>query len=592
MPSRETPDLPSHLLLPVLTAIRESSERIVSRIEHTEKVCENMKMEMSDMIKKAEENAVEKALKTIQSLNSVSNQYDRRSHTVKRKFHDIPEGWEGIESICQEEKVASAISSWICNRISSDLSLYWSSGSIEGHNSSLSVLLFGIQRKEGLGPYRTTLGKDLGIQAREIVSSLMWNARCANMRKISYERPVPKWIYSLVPICREAVSIRSSNPMRNGLAALHESNSDSNSTERSEANGFQDYADISDDQLAWRKEAAYFREAVFKGCQTMEQRKPREKIRKIHRVSMLDAVPEEYGDRVLSDAKDVIAHGAHLVRKSYSNVLSQNRCNARERFFDALGFVLYKIKKLGKDTAQTEGFSIKLPAMTDDEVKILEDQVTFNQVVRAAAVTEGQTESDTDHVNQLQLKQIIQHFPNLVVPISYKITVEKADEQGVSEGNGEGIDTSVPDHFVHEESVNLISLGIVILTEFTRKTDAIAFMSSSKKSLRAVVCVAIALRALISRSLNESICSFEQYVLGNVYLLIDEVPHELKDSSTVMSFITDESNKTRARNRLTITRKQYINMKTRESEQTTRSGTLQDDLEDSLEDIFSIPTSS
>ena len=589
---------PSHLLVPVLAAIQESSRRIVSRIEETEKVCENIKIEMKLLMKESEDKAAEKAMAKLQSMLDSSNQCEKRSYNSKRKVSEPSEALEGVDAICEDAKVSAALSVWLCNRISSDLNLYWSSTPIDGHNSSLSVLLFGIQRKEGLGPYMTSLGKDMGTQAREVVSSLMWSARCANKLKTSYERPIPKWIYSLVPICRDLnlglpshSSPNSAEKTPPSSVLPNERNNSSHSTQRSEANELQDYIDLADDTGAWRKEVTFFREAVFKGCQSVEQRKTKEKSRKQQRSSILQTMSAQSGNRNLSEAQEVISIGAQLVRKTYSNILSQNRCNARERFFDSIGFVLYKIQKMGRANAKAEGFDVEITPLSPAELQLMEDEIMWSENIKGARTSGDLPETDVSCTNQQYLKQLTEKFPSLKVRILYKVDVEKETEEHVPQTAHDIAEKPIPDHVINDESVNLILLSLVILTEFTRCRDGLEFISASKASLQSVLCIAIALRGLICRSLKENMSPFEQYLLGNVYLLPDDIPPNMNDVSTVMSFILDESNRTRARNKLVMTRKQYLNHSFTEAERERSDRRLHEDLVDHLEGIFTVPGS-
>lgn len=181
---------------------------------------------------------------------------------------------EGIDIIREDQKLTNAISIWFCSRVGSNLKLFWSSSSTSGHNSSLSVSLFRIQRKEWLGPYKSFLGVDRGLQASEIVSRLMWNARCATFRGVSFTGTIPKWLYSFIPVCRQIVAgtNHSTEGIKESNQGIVQSDSaiSSNASRISEANVVKGYDDLTKSASAWKKESALFREAVMEGCRSLE----------------------------------------------------------------------------------------------------------------------------------------------------------------------------------------------------------------------------------------------------------------------------------------------------------------------------------
>lgn len=360
------PQIESDHFIPLVSAMRENTATLMARINgvesETKRFCTELKNEMHVLTMEAEKRGVAQDLIYTERDVSASKEAGRGSGTGKRK-HVGQETLPGLEILWEADKMSYVISNWICNRVDTDLTKFWDNSNISNRNSSLSVMLFGVPRSEGHRPYSTSLGKDMGVQAREIVSKLMWNARCSVKSRSQYSGAVPKWIFSLVPICRRSLignesTQRGPRPeIYNEQSASRRETPRSNSTAgtiRSQTNIVNDYADLSNKKLGWEKEKGYFRDAVMKGCQLCEKPQGRSKTkdRKVARTGQSDMPSQDAFNRNLASSKEKLTSGAKAVRAKTNKFLSVNRVKSRERFYDIVGFVLYKITQMNISEAR------------------------------------------------------------------------------------------------------------------------------------------------------------------------------------------------------------------------------------------------
>lgn len=576
--------LSSDLVLPVVAALKRTSDDMISKIQlESKRIRDEMKEEMKAMLETMENGRAEN---TSSIRLSVHEQVASGKHSGKngqRTSCNI----DGIDVICQDEKLTITISKWFCDRVNSDLKLFWSNGIISGHNSSLSVALFGIQRKEGLGPYKSSLGVDLGLQAREIVSRLLWSARCT--KNLDGMRTyLPTWLYSFVPVCRVLVA---GNEQSTRVTASNQTQVESRSSGMSETNTMNGYSDLADSTVAWKKESTYFKDAVMEGCRAVEVRKPRERGRKVARCGEIDAVSQDSLIRRQLQAKSEISAGAQAVRKYYSNFFSQNRCSARECFYDTIGFLLYYIRKHGVETASGKGFRIDISEMTSEENAACNSSTKFNATVEGADVGSNNGIENADRRNRELLDRLMLRFPCLSFTIYYEVVVEDDVDRREHNSLTSNTDRLVPKTISRSEKVNLISLSTIVLTELTRAGTGHGFLRTCNRSLQSVLVVAMAFRALICKTLGKSISAFEDFVLGKVYLVHEDIPSSGVGEATVIAFLQDESNRKRLQKKLRISMKQYMLDKGEGLETLSSAGEVEDDImENGCDDIFQIPT--
>lgn len=424
-------------------------------------------------------------------------------------------------------------------------------------------MLFGVQKCDGHLPYGTTLGYDLGGQARELASRLMWTARCSLPEKSNYNGKIPRWIFSLVPICRQSFigterrdQLISSTMliMRTETGISSDQTVGSGSTRRSEAAIIDDYSDIAEDNAIWNKERIYFKESVAQGCRYVEQKEKRQRAKKISKITLIDVSAENRVNSSLIEAQNRIADGAEAVRKECSKCLSTNRYNCRTQFFDAVGFILFKFLMDGKDKATRDGFVINLPDLSNFEKENFMSMEAFSNAIPAAYTSQSGS-FETDEANIRLIQDLIQTFPNLVVHVEYPVKI--VDDIG-GQTRDSGAEKVVPDSYTRKETNSLISLSLVILTEYTRSGNSGQFLKCSKKSLHSVIMIALALRSTILRSLKQSMGPLESYILGNVYFSSTEVPSGNKDNSAVVSFRPEESNTKGLSKKLSMSKKKYL----------------------------------
>lgn len=285
------------------------------------------------------------------------------------------------------------------------------------------------------------------------------------------------------------------------------------------------------------------------------------------------------------DARNRIADGAEAVRRECSKLLSMNRYNCRTQFYDAVGFILFKFSMDGKEKANSEGFVVDLPTLSAFEKETFTSREKLSNAV-PAAITSDSDVSDIDEANLRLIQDLPHKFPNLVVNIEYPVTI--VDDVG-DQTRYNGGDKRVPDSYIRKETNSLISLSLVLLTEYTRSGSTRHFLKCSKRSLQSVMVIDIALRAIILRSLEQRLDPLENYILGNVYFLSAEVPAAEKDTSAVLALRLEESKFKRLKKKLSMSKKRYIREEISiDEERANRHTTLSDDIFDD-DDIFSIP---
>lgn len=582
--------IPSDIMLPVINAMNENTRKIIDQqIDDNQKRHEAVK----DLIKASEERAVQRALTDSIKVDRAEGM--QGSTTKSEKGKSLPEKVSGLDVLCKDNKMSRAVSLWCCLRTSLDLPIYWGSDSIDARNSTFAVMLFGVQKCDGHLPYGTSLGSDLGNQARELASRLMWTARCSVMRKSDYGGKIPRWNFSLVPVCRQPFtgsstrvgSIVSRLPTAHGTegATLSDRTPNSGSTRRSEATIIDDYSDIADCHSIWNKERDYFKVSVAQGCRYVEQKKHRQPARKVSRIAKMDVSSEQRINRSLLEAQNRIADGAEAVRKECSKFLSTNRYNCRKQFYDAVGFMLFKFSIEGKIKANREGFVIDMPDLSDLERDTYISREKFNNTVPAAYTSDNE-DLEIDEAKLRLIQDLIQKYPNLVVNIEYPVHIID-DVEGQEIRNA--TERIVPECYNIKETNSLISLSLVFLTEYTRSDSSGHFLRCSRKSLHAVLVIAIALRATVLRSLGQRMDPFESYIVGNVYFASSEVPDTKKDTSTILSFRLEESNMKRLKQKLSISKKRYLREEILNAEEVANHNTRACDTIFDDDDIFCIP---
>lgn len=587
--------VPSDIMLPFINVMNENTRRIISE----QKIDNEKRQEIvTNLIKASEERAVQRATasdlpgKAMGDVNELTAQSKKAVARIGKM--------NGIDVICEDAKLSRALSLWACARIAADLSIYWSNSEIAVRNSTFAVMLFGVQKSDGHEPYGTTIGKDLGIQSREVVSRLMWAARCTVPEKSNDNGMIPRWLFSLVPVCRqefigsqntsqnsvnESPNIQADNTIPSGTLSDHAPRS--GSTRTSEAAVIDDYRDLADSHEAWKKETAFFKIAVARGCRSVEQRKSCEKPRKSRKITQLGIVTELDADLNARNAQNSIAQGAEAVRKACSKFLSLNRYNCRQQFFEAIGFILYKFKVHGKEHANQEGFFLRVPTLSSREKEAFTSRENFNNAVPTTLISTENEGSRIDDINLRFVQDLIQQFPNLTAKLEYPVRIDDdADRRRHNES-----ERNIPESYLRKDNTSLVSLSLVILTEYTRSVNSRAFLASSKKSLHAVIVVAMSIRGLILRSLGDRVDAFQSYALGNVYFAEDDVPSLLKHISTFISFRSEDSNVKRLKKKLSISKKRYLSEEclNRESEEGIEREEIENWYNDE-DDIFSIPS--
>lgn len=603
-------EIQSNQFIPLIQAMRQNTEMIMAKIQtvesETKTACAQMKTDMQNFIKLTEERVavIDKSLQEggdCKSQDSIKKGGKGEGQSSRKELVS------GLDVLCDPNKISLVISIWICNRIDKDLNMFWEEGTVANRNSTLSVVLFGVPRREGHRPYGTSLGKDMGVQAREIVSRLMWDARCSVKTRSQYIGLVPHWIFSFVQVCRRSLldSGSSSTPLPTNTrpslltySSTHPPNSNSiaasTATKRSERAIINDYADLSNKNVAWQKEKILFREAVMTGCESCEKPLQREKKQskngKVARGAHADPRSQDSFNRNLGVSKKKIAAGARAIRGRTNKFLSANRVKVRERFYDTVGFILYQITRLGKDTARRQGFYVQVPVLSDEEQNILSTSERFHDKVRAAETGEVICDDHEEDTNMRVLDTLTSVFPSLSISCFYSVEIDKTEVADATRNNEAErvIREPVPDRWNRCDRVDLLQLSLIILTEYTRALSSNVFLRSNMKSIQAVVVTAFAMRALICRTNGDEPTSFHRNVLGNVFFTDADIPSRLFDSSTIMAFTDDKSNKNRLDNKLRISIKEYYAEKNIENESTEEQNHHSDNVQMESNDLFNL----
>ena len=397
--------LATDAVIPFIQALNQNTKRFIEQQQDLSLEDDRKYESVKEMIKASENRTIERLAFNVVERNSegtaetLSVQSKKGKGCVDRMF--------GLEIVGDEPKMSCALSLWVCSRIGKDLNLYRGTEETGVHNSTFSVMLFGVQKRDGYSPYTTEIGKDLGIQARDVVGRLLWRARCSSPERIGYIGSVPRWLFSLLPMVRQFLigsSNRIEGPSNNGRTSISRELGSSGivkhqilstgSTRQSEPIMIDDYHDLADQNTAWIRERDYFKDSVAKGCRAVEQKKPRDKSRKVSRISKLDVSSQQIITLNLREGQEKITQGAEAMRKKVSKQLSTNRCNCRQQFCEAIGFILYTLKKDGKEDAIKKGFAVEVPMLSAQEKEIFESRDRFNSSIPTARTLEGGNESE------------------------------------------------------------------------------------------------------------------------------------------------------------------------------------------------------
>lgn len=581
-----------------MNAMSENTQKIVEQLkEDNERKYEAVK----ELIQASEERAVLRASGR-DSDSAIENGEESTVNSKKGKVH--VQKVSGIDVICDEDKMTWSLCLWVCDRVYEELNSFWVSSDTDIHNSTLALMFFGVTKPDGHSPYGTSIGKEAGLQARMVVGRLMWSARCDSPNKSKYSNSLPRWLFALVPVVRHSyvgtpyvgnnMSSAAPNSASNANLSSNSSSGEaggSRSTRQSEPVIVDDYRDIADYNAAWSKERDLFKAAVAAGCRAVEQKKKRQNPRKITKRSQMDVTSHRSHNTNLRAAQKKIEDGSEAARKRCSSYLTTNRFNCRQQFFDAIGFILYKFNMVGEEKAKAEGFKLDMPSLSWNEKEVFLSREKFNRSIPSADTQQGSDLSDIAEGNMRKAQDITQMFPNLIVKLEYPVRIIDSPDGRRQRDTSE--DVNVPSSYVRKETISLISLSLVLLTEYTRSGDSAHFLSMSKKSIHAVIAIAMALRALILRTMKQKPDNFESYVLGNVYFHKDGIEENLKAISSTMCFQSEESNINRMNKKLSITKKRYIEeglLDESDGDAGEDVGALFDNDDD--DDIFRIPSPS
>ena len=439
--------------------IQASNQNTKTSIEQQQKLSDenDRKYEaVKEMIKASEK------YRTIERLafNIVKRNSEGTAETLSvqsKKGKGYVDRMVGPEIVGDEPKMSCAFSLWVCCRIGKDLNLYWGTEQIGVHNSTFLVMLFGVQNRDGHSPYTTAIGKELEIQARDVVGRLLWSARCSSPEGIGYIGSVPRWLFSLVPMVRQffvGSCNRIEGPSNNASNSIsHESGScgivqhqtlSNGSARQSEPIMIDDYHDLAVQNAAWMRERDYFKDSVAKGCRAVEEKKTRDKSRKVSRIAQLDVSSPQSINLNLREAQEKITQGAEAMRKRVSKQLSPNRFTCRQQFCEAIGLMLNTFKKDGKEDAIKKGFAVEVPMLSAQEKDIFESRDIFNSSILTARTLEGGNESEVHETNLRELQDMAERFPCLVLKLKYPVTIV---EDGSGSGNMEG-NQEIPNKYI------------------------------------------------------------------------------------------------------------------------------------------------
>lgn len=192
--------LPSDVMVPFMGEMNQNAKRIMDQQKKYKDDTDRKYEPMKELIKDCEEKSTQFSIGNILDRRGAEKDDVLTTHSIKGKIRI--QKISGIDIICDEKKLSWALSLWISARICDDLTPFWGNSDITHRNSTLAVMLFGVQRRDGHLPYSTTLGKDLGTQARAIVGRLLWTARCSGPIASDYNSSIPRWLFALVPVVR------------------------------------------------------------------------------------------------------------------------------------------------------------------------------------------------------------------------------------------------------------------------------------------------------------------------------------------------------------------------------------------------------
>ena len=218
----------------------------------------------------------------------------------------------------------------------------------------------------------------------------------------------------------------------------------------------------------------------------------------------------------------------------------------------------------GAQKARDQGFVLQLPELSDSEKQVFSSREEFANAVPKSRVMQGGEDSDVHDTNLRKVQDMVCSFPNLIVKLAYPVRI--IDNDGDYQQSGEQRQ-EVPLNYNRTEAVSLISLSVALLTEYTRSGQSRNFFRRSESSMQAIIVLAMSLRALVLKSTNVDLSPFENFVLGNVYFDEADVPREFKGISTILAFQKEESNVSRLKKKLTISKKTYLEEEAMKNEQ-------------------------